>query len=176
MHPFRLAPVANWRSVEQIAKNARVPVWVPWPLPLDWTVTGVAAAGDERTGYRATLLACSGPAPRGGPADVLFIAEEPGIGLGARFAGLAAPDPGGPPEGAPDVKLEAAGHPTALWRTAAGEDRTALAGEAKAIWLWAITWPEDAASALLDGLALHDVREAAHPSLDLVFGARSPRL
>ena len=39
-------------------------------------------------------LACSGPTPfSDGPADVLLIAEEPGVGLGAHFAGLAGPDP-----------------------------------------------------------------------------------
>ncbi|MCA1824755.1 MAG: DUF6758 family protein [Mycobacteriales bacterium] len=176
VHPFRVAPLPSSKVMTDLAAHARVPVWVPWPLPLDWTVTGVASAGDERTGARATLVACSGPAPKGGPADVLFIAEEPGVGLGARFAGLAATDPGGTPEGPPDVKVEAAGHPTALWRTASGEDRAALAGEAKALWLWAVVWPDSAASALLDGINLHDLREAAHPSLDLVFGAPSPRL
>ena len=69
------------------ASAARVPIWLPWPLPRGWLVTGVVTAGDERTGARATAIACSGPAPMGGVAELLVVAEEPGVGLGARFAG-----------------------------------------------------------------------------------------
>jgi hypothetical protein len=162
-------------AVERLIADAQVPVWAPHPLPPGWTVTGVARAGDERTGVRASLVAVSGPAPKGGVADVLLIAEEPGIGLGARFAGLASTDPGDLPDAAPDAKLEASGHPTALWRTAAGEGRAALAGEAKALWLWAVVWPESAC-AVLDHFVLHDLRDGLNPEVDLVFGAQTPRL
>ena len=63
-----------------------LPLWCPWPLPPGWTLTGVAWAGDDRTGVRATAVACSGPAPLGGgPADLVFVAEEPGVGLGTRL-------------------------------------------------------------------------------------------
>ncbi|MEK8108158.1 DUF6758 family protein [Micromonospora sp. M12] len=36
---------------------------VPVAAAAGWTLTGVAYAGDERTGVRATLVACAGPAP-----------------------------------------------------------------------------------------------------------------
>jgi len=32
--------------------HARVPFWVPWPLPQGWLVTGFTGAGDERSGTR----------------------------------------------------------------------------------------------------------------------------
>ena len=79
--------------------HARCPVWLPWPLPPGWLVSGFTGAGDERTGARASAVALSGPNPLGGPADLLIIAEEPGVGLGAGLAGLPAPIPatGSPP-------------------------------------------------------------------------------
>ncbi len=175
VHPCHVAPVPNIAAVERLVADSQVPVWVPRPLPKDWTVTGVGRAGDERTGVRASLIALSGPAPGGGPADMVLVAEEPGIGLGARFAGIAGPDPGACPETAADHKLEAAGHPTALWHTAHGEGRYALAGEAKGLWLWCVLWP-DTATAVLDQVVLHDLLDGGHPELELVFGALTPRL
>ena len=72
-----------------------MPLWCPWPLPPGWTVTGVAGPATSAPGVRATAVACSGPAPLGGgPADLVFVAEEPGVGLGTRFAGMPGPDPG----------------------------------------------------------------------------------
>lgn len=175
VHPFHVAPVPTVAAIERLAADSRVPVWVPRPLPLDWTVTGVARAGDDRTGAVASLIALSGPGPKGGLADMLLVAEEPGVGLGARFAGIAGTDPGRAPDSAPDYKVEAAGHPTALWRTATGEDRSALVGESKACWLWCVVFPETAA-AILDRVVLHDLRDGGHPELELVFGAQTPRL
>lgn len=144
-------------------------------MPTGWLVSGVGHAGDERTGARATLLACSGPAPLGGPADMVLVAEEPGVGLGARFAGLAGPDPG--PEvtdAVPHAKVEAAGHPTPLWSLPA-DDRAGFVGAAKGLWLWAVLWPVDAGLLLLEDLVLQDARESVpEPMVD--FGAPSPRL
>jgi hypothetical protein len=175
VQPFHTATPPTLAAVELLAAESRVPVWVPRPLPAGWTVTGVARAGDERTGAVASLVAMSGPCPRGGLGDLVLVAEEPGVGVGARFAGIAGTDPGDSPDTAPDQKIEAAGHPTALWRTATGEDRLALVGESKACWLWCVIWPETA-GAILDGVVLHDLRDGGHPELELVFGALTPRL
>ena len=83
--------------------TAGVPAWLPWPLPVGWLVTGFAGAGDERTGVRACAVALSGPNPLGGPADMVVVAEEPGVGLGA---GPGRPGRGGPRGG---VRLRAPG-------------------------------------------------------------------
>ena len=175
VHPFHAAPVPTLAAIERLAADSRVPVWAPRPLPLDWTITGVGRAGDDRTGAVASLIVLSGPGPKGGLAELALVAEEPGIGLGARFAGLAGTDPGACPDTAPDVKVEAAGHPTALWRTATGDDRCALIGESKACWLWCVLYPESAAP-VLDHIVLHDLRDGGHPELELLFGAQTPRL
>ena len=48
------------RDRVQLTNDEAVPVWCPWPLSRGWTVTGVAWAGDERTGPRATALCITG--------------------------------------------------------------------------------------------------------------------
>jgi len=177
VHPVQPVVQPSSEVVHAIATTAGVPVWVPWPLPRGWLVTGLVSAGDERTGARATALACSGPAPLGGVAELVLVAEEPGIGLGARFAGLDGPDGGGVPDvRPPDAKLDAAGHPTALWELASTEDRAVYVGEALGCWVWAVIWPGSAGFLLIDDFALRDVRDSGAVGLDLPFGALSPRL
>ena len=162
------------------ASRAAVPLWCPLPLLPGWTVTGLAVAGDDRTGARGTAVALSGPSPLGGPADLVLVAEEPGIGLGARCAGAPAIDPGafdpGAFDGAPDAKLEASGHDTPLWRCDSAEDRMAFAGEAGGVWLWAVLWPPAAELLLLEHVELHDLRHESHAGLDLPVGAPTSRL
>jgi hypothetical protein len=160
------------------ATSSSVPLWLPWPLPRGWLVTGVVTAGDERTGARATAVACSGPAPLGGVAELVVVAEEMGVGLGARFAGLDGPDAGVVPDRAADAKIHAAGIPTAMWALEAdwgADDRAVYVGEALGFWVWAILWPETAGFLLIDDFVLTDLRDAAH-GLDVPCGALSPRL
>lgn len=159
------------------ATGSRVPLWVPWPLPRGWLVTGVAVAGDDRTGARATALACSGPAPLGGVAELVWVAEEMGVGLGTRFAGLAGPDAGEVSDRAPDAKIHAAGIPTPLWSlaTASDDERAVYVGEALGCWIWAVLWPGSAGFLLIDDFSLVDQRDAGH-ELDVPCGALSPRL
>jgi hypothetical protein len=157
-----------------------MPMWCLWPLLPGWTVTGFAWAGDPRARPRATAVALSGPAPLSdGPADLVFVAEEPGIGLGPSLAGLTGPDPGPPLEAAvtasaAHAKVRAGGHPTPLWAVESGPDCTAYAGEARGLWLYAITWPATAGHLLAEPIVLHDLAESV-PS-ELVFGAPSQRL
>ncbi len=162
--------------VHSAAAASAVPLWLPWPLPRGWLVTGVAVAGDERTGARATALCCSGPAPTGGPAELVVVAEEPGIGFGARLAGIEGPDPGDVTDGPAAAKINAAGHPTAMWALDdAPADRAVYVGEAAGCWLWAALWPESAGFLLIDDFTLTDLRDNG-PELDVPCGALSPRL
>lgn len=169
------------------ADRPAMPLWCPWPLPPGWTMTGAAWAGDDRTGVRASAVACSGPGPLGGgPADLVFVAEEPGVGLGTRFAGIPGPDPGPlladvmtePPPGhtelAAHAKIRAGGHPTPLWSVRSPTDRSAYVGEARGMWLYAIAWPASAGYLLADEVVLHDLTEWTPP--ELVYGAPSPYL
>jgi hypothetical protein len=163
-------------SVAAAVKQAAVPLWLPWPLPHGWLLTGIAYAGDQRTGARATAVACSGPNPLGGIGELVLVAEEMGVGLGARYAGLPGPDPGSLPMGEPHAKVHNGGHPMHLWSIDTTPDRAVYVGEAGGNWLWAVLWPESAATLLLEDLELADLREVGHEIELLPFGALSPRL
>jgi hypothetical protein len=166
----------NVDTVAAAVKHAEVPLWLPWPLPHGWLVTGVAYAGDQRTGARGTAVACSGPNPLGGIGELVLVAEEMGVGLGARYAGLPGPDPGALPMSEPPAKVHSGGHPLHLWSIEAAPDRAVYVGEAGGNWLWAVLWPESAATLLLEDLFLADLREVGHEIELLPFGALSPRL
>ncbi|WP_250285586.1 MULTISPECIES: DUF6758 family protein [unclassified Frankia] len=173
--PYRVAASSREQALLFLAHAATAPVWVPWPMPVHWFGSGVAWAGDERTGPRATAFAAGGPSPLGGPAELVLVAEEPGTGLGARLAGL----PGTDPErigGKPEEKIEAAGHPTALWPVLCPPDRAVFVGEACGVWLWVALWPSDAATLLLEHLVLWDLRSTETLATCLLFGADSTHL
>lgn len=169
------ARVPTRDGLHAIAKHARVPVWVPWPLPAGWLVSGFAWAGDDRCGARGSVVALSGPNPLGGPADLLVVAEEPGVGLGAGLAGLPGPDPGaGFATQAPDATVKVGNHDVPLWLVEA-EGKAVFAGEVEANWVWLVLWPAIAGTLLVEPLSLRDMRDPEQ-DLDIPFGALSPRL
>ncbi len=184
LHPAR--PGTN-EQLAHLAARATVPVWLPWPLPPGWLASGFRQAGDERTGPVATVVALSGPNPlpeaeaRLQPtADLLLVAEQPAVGLGANLAGLTQVDPGDSLSGAllaggAHGKVHAAGHPTPLWNVPTAPDRAVYVGEASGVWLWVIMWPATAGALLVEELRLVDARDPGHP-LDIPTGATSPRL
>lgn len=154
-----------------------MPIWLPWPLPRGWVVTGAGYAGDDVGGMRGTVLACSGPNPLGGAADLLILAEELGVGLGAGYAGIDAPDAGEHlGRGHAHARVDVGGHPTALWHVDGVADRATYAGEAAGRWLWLILFPASAGVLVIDDLALADLRELGDEVDMLPFGALSPRL
>src|SRR3712207_4047327 len=79
-------------AIAAVTADARVPAWVPDPMPSGWTVTGLAWGGEP--GARAIVVDCAGPAPLGGSAELVLVAEEPGTGVGCGYAGLPGLDPG----------------------------------------------------------------------------------
>ncbi|NYV76349.1 DUF6758 family protein [Streptomyces sp. UH6] len=179
VHPVQPVIPPSVEALGVVVHRTRVPVWMPWPLPVGWLFTGVASAGDDRGGGRASAVACSGPGPLGGVGELILIAEELGVGLGARYAGIDGPDPGpridiGKPA---QAKVHAAGRPTPLWLVdGAPEDRAVFAGEALGMWLWAVVWPEASGLVMYDEMILTDLREAG-AEIELVpCGALSPRL
>lgn len=176
-----VSPVRRWPRVTsellaQAPARAAVPLWSPVPVLPGWSVSGLAMAGDERSGARGTVLALSGPCPLGGPGDMLLVAEEPGVGLGARYAGVDDLDLAAVLQRPPDAKVEAAGHPTALWRTDSAPDRVAFVGEALGVWLFAVLWPPASELLLIEEVELHDLRDARHAGEVLPLGAPSTRL
>jgi hypothetical protein len=175
VHPLFPAFRPCREGLEGLLRTAGVPVWLPWPLPAGWLVTGFAGAGDERTGVRACAVSLSGPNPLGGPADMLVVAEEPGVGLGASLAGLASVDPGPGFATAPPIAVASFGnHDFPLWQVDS-PDRAVFAGEIKGYWLWFVLWPDSAGALLIEPIRLRDLRDPGQ-DLDLPFGAASPRL
>ena len=178
--PLHPAMVGSDEALRQLGTRSHVPIWLPWPLPLGWLVSGIRHAGDEHSGPVATVLACSGPNPLTVDlddlsADLMLVAEQPGVGLGARLAGLEGLDPGGRIiGGAPGLKLVAAGHDTPLWAVDV-DGVSAFVGEAAGVWLWALTWPGTAAAVLLEQFELRDACDTDN-LFDLPYGALSPRL
>ena len=175
-----VAPLRQVRSLSPeglagLLPKAVVPVLLPWPLPDAWLVTGFAAAGDERTGTRGCVVALSGPNPVGGPAEMLLISEELGVGLGAYCAGLEGPDPGdGFAEGPAHAQVQLGGHEFPLWHVEA-PGRAVFAGEILGTWLWIVLWPDTAGTLLVETMRVLDLRDRGQ-DFDLPFGARSPRL
>ena len=173
--PLRTMASPSAAGLEGLLRGAVVPVWLPWPLPVGWLVTGFAGAGDERSGTRGCAVAVSGPNPVGGPGEMLLVSEELGVGLGAGCAGLAGPDPGGDfAAGPPHAVVRFGHHEFPVWNVDA-PGRAAFVGEVMGNWLWLILWPDTAGVLLVEPLELRDLRDPGQ-DLDLPFGAQSPRL
>lgn len=174
--PYTVLTHTGPDAMDHVVQRAKVPVWLAGGLPGGWVCSGFAYAGDDRSGARATVTAMSGPSPLGGPAELMLIAEEPGVGLGSRHAGLAETDPGdGFGRGTADAKVIAAAHPTAMWSVPVAPDRAGFLGEAKGLWLWALVWPATAGVLMYDGLQLSDLRDLT-AAREVGFGSISPRL
>jgi hypothetical protein len=186
----QIAPVGPAQAptphmIHQLGRGNPVPVWVPRPMPENWLITGLQAAGDELSGTVACVVAVTGPHPipemgdEGPTVDLMFVAELPGVGLGAHLAGLHGLDPGpllaervlhDPAE----IKIEADGHEVPLWSVPV-DGGIAYVGEAAGVWLWLLAWPTSAAVALLTRFSLVDVR-GADLDLELPCGPLTPRL
>jgi hypothetical protein len=175
VQPLRPARVPSAEGLNALRKTAAVPVWLPWPIPLGWLVTGFTGAGDDRSGTRGCAVALSGPNPVGGLGEMLIVSEEPGLGLGAGLAGLAGPDPGeGLAAGPPHALVQFGHHEFPLW-SVESPGAAVFAGEVLASWLWIILWPDTAGTLMLEPLPLRDLRDPGQ-EMDVPFGALSPRL
>ncbi|HEY1820482.1 MAG TPA: DUF6758 family protein [Trebonia sp.] len=175
INPLAPAKLPTIEGLHALAKQARVPVWLPWPLPTGWLVSGFTSAGDERTGGRGTALALTGPNPLGGLAEMLIIAEEPGVGLGAGLAGLPGPDPGdGFAATQPHACVRVANHEAPLWLVES-DGKAVFVGEVAGHWVWLVLWPDTAGTLLFEPLPLRDLRDPEQ-DLDVPFGALSPHL
>ena len=159
-------------AIAAVTADARVPAWVPDPMPSGWAVTGLAWGGEP--GARAIVVDCAGPAPLGGSAELLLVAEEPGTGLGCGYAGLPGVDPGELIDGPSTAAVRAAGQRAPLWPVPTSDDRAAFVGEAYGVWLWLVMFPASAAWLLAEDLELLDLRDRVYP--DLPLGPPTERL
>ncbi|MBA2454957.1 MAG: hypothetical protein H0V48_00225 [Nocardioidaceae bacterium] len=151
------------------------PTWLPWPMPAQWSLAGVGRAGDPQV--QATVSACVAPDPFGGVADLVVVCEEPGVGLGTRYAGVPGRDVGREISGSPPTtRVSVAGHATPLWWLGGGPDRDGFVGEASGRWLWLVAWPASAGALVTDRLAFVNLHDLSH-QIDLIpLTGRSRRL
>ncbi|MCU1677099.1 MAG: hypothetical protein JWM93_1857 [Frankiales bacterium] len=174
--PYHPCPKPSLEALDAVILKSHAPWWAPYPSMVGWTVSGFGHCGDDKRGTRASAICYSGPNPFGGPADMLVVAEEPGVGIGARFAGLDGMDPGDVFDTPADAHIDAGGHACPLWCVPSAEDRIAYVGEALALWLWIVVWPPESSVLLLDDLKLTDVRDSRPAREALVCGAPSPHM
>ncbi|WGL51471.1 hypothetical protein P5P86_16075 [Nocardioides sp. BP30] len=156
------------------------PTYLPWPLSPGWAVTDFAVVGDER-GATATLTCVSGPSELDGPVDLLVVAEEAGVGLGARCAGTPGDDPGIDADaGPPAARLRIGSQPVPLWPVSSWEtssagpvgewDRSVVVGEAAGRWLWLVLRPASAILLLHEEWLLRDVSGLGMALVEVPFG------
>lgn len=166
--------------VEHLRTAGEFPTYLPWPMSPGWAVTDFGIVTD--TGQRpiASLTCCSGTSELDGPVDVFVVAEEAGVGLGARCAGLASTDPGADlGDGPPPVRVRMGSHTVPLWAVSTARsdhefDRSVFAGEAVGRWLWIVLRPASAMLLLRDDWILRDVSGLGPPLLEMPFGGPRP--
>jgi hypothetical protein len=176
VYPLQPLAAPGARLARQLGERSGVPLWLPWPLLLGWVIGAIRHAGDDASGVQATSVVLSGPNPLGGPGDLMLVAEEMGVGLGARYAGVPGPDPGEAVTGQPHAKVEVNGRPVPLWCMESPDDRAAYVGQWRGQWLWAILWPQSAGALLLEDLQLADLRSLGHEADMLPYGTPPPWL
>jgi len=165
---------------EHLRVSGDFPTYLPWPMSPGWAVTefGVVTARSGRP--MATITCCSGTSELDGPVDAFVVAEEAGVGLGARCAGLVGDDPGAElGEGPPPIKVRIGSQTTPLWTVSTsgthGEfDRSVFAGEAAGRWLWLALRPASAMLLLRDDWILRDVSGVGVPLVEMPFGGPRP--
>jgi hypothetical protein len=107
---------------------------------------------------------------------MLLVAEEPGVGLGARYAGVEGIDPGAVLQRPPTPRSRRPATRPRCGAPDSAPDRAAFVGEALGVWLYAVLWPPSSELLLIEDLELHDLRDARHAGEILPLGAPSSRL
>lgn len=171
--PVKRAPQPSADWMRHVCASSRLPVWLPWPLPDGWVVAGVAPVGDDVGGLSAVATVLAGPSPLGGPAEMLVVAEEPGVGFCAHLVGLDGNDPGRAVHGEPYTRVDANGHALPLWLVPSTSDEAVVVGESDLVWLWVVLRPASAGAMLLDDLSFADARTLGEEVRLLPYGARS---
>ena len=173
-----------WRPVvpdydsfaDHLERSTATPSLAPWPLPPGWIVTDFGSVAEPGRDCRATLVTCTGGNDLDGVVELTIVAEEPGVGIGARVAGTNHTDPGGEiGDGPPHARLRIDGRDVPLWTVLTAEsdvsfDRSVFAGEAHGRWLWVVLRPASAALLLSDVWLLQDLGSLGPELIDLPFG------
>lgn len=180
--PSLLLPdeVAYDGFAEHLRAADGLPTYLPWPLSSGWWVSEFAVVTRVARRPVATLTCTSGTSTLDGPVDVFVVTEEPGVGLGARCAGLAGDDPGSDlGDGPPTAKVRIGSVAVSLWAVSTSGslpefDRSVFVGEAEGRWLWIVLRPASAMLLLRDEWILRDVSTVGPQLLELSFGGPRP--
>lgn len=153
-------------------------LYLPWPMSSGWTIARLGCVPGRRA---ATVSVTVGSTVADGPVEVTVVSEDPGVGLGARCAGLAGVDPGrgitanlGGERPAAHVRIESRAVP--LWIIPSLDANelplatTSFAGEADGRWLWVIVRPASAALLLRDDWLLVNIAGISSDALGMPFG------
>lgn len=175
--PLWRPTVASYESMaEHLQQCVAVPTLLPWPLSPGWSVTDFGCVANPEEDAMASLASCAGVSDLDGFVELTVVTEEPGVGLGARCAGIDRTDPGAEiGEGPPHIKVRIEGRQVSLWSvsTSASDndfDRSVFAGESEGRWLWLIMRPASAALLLNDDWILSDVNQLGPELVELPFG------
>ncbi|MFT4008463.1 MAG: hypothetical protein QM655_00315 [Nocardioidaceae bacterium] len=165
---------------EHLRLSEQLPTLLPWPLGGGWAVADFGVVTRQDQPARATFATCAGTTDADGVLEISIVTEEPGVGLGARCAGLSRTDPGGEVgvEPAP-LRLDVEGVTTPVWVVSTSDadadfDRMVFAGESHGRWLWVVVRPASAALVLHDLGALVDVSGLGASLVDLPFTDHPP--
>lgn len=177
--PLWRPSVANYEDLAELLRRCTLPTLIPWPLSPGWTITDFGCVCRPGAEARATLASCSGVSDLDGVVELTVVSEEPGVGLGARCAGMNRTDPGADIGGPPHAKLRLDGHPISLWSVSTSDcdrsfDRSVFAGEAHGRWLWLVLRPASAALLLSDEWILSDIHDLGPELIELPFGGHPP--
>lgn len=163
---------------EHLARAEGFPTYLPWPMAAGWQVSDFGVVRGHRRA-QATVTAAVGSTVADGPVEVVVVSEEPGVGLGARCAGMVHSDPGHEIAGTrPLARVRIDSQSVPLWPIGTTErmglDRSVAAGEAGGRWLWLVIRPASAIMLLNTDWLLADVSGLGAPLLELPFGGPSP--
>lgn len=166
--------------VEHLRLCQPIPTLMPWPLSPGWTITDFGCVAHPGKEARASLISCSGVSDLDGVVELTVVAEEPGVGVGARCASVTRSDPGADiGDGPAQASVRIDGHPIKLWSVSTSHsdsdfDRSVFAGEAQGRWLWLVLRPASAALLLNDEWILADVAGLGPELVALPFGGNPP--
>ncbi len=161
-----------------VRRAGDLPIYLPWPMSPGWSIADFGCVSGA--GPSATVTTTAGISDLDGEVEVSVVAEDPGVGLGARVAGAKHTDPGDQVGvGPPAVRVRAGGRAVSMWvvDVDAGDDflgSSVFAGEADGRWLWLVLRPASAALLLHDEWLLADVTGFGPQALEMPFGGPRP--
>lgn len=177
--PFHRPAEIGYDAFADVVRQAgSMPLYLPWPMSPGWTIADFGHVGVDRDA-EATFTTTAGTSDLDGPVEVTVVAEDPGVGLGARVAGVREVDPGHQAgRGPQSIRVRAGGRSVPLWMVEVedGEllEKAVFAGEAEGRWLWVVVRPASAALLLRDEWLLADVTGFGPGALEMPFGGPRP--